>query len=417
MNLLIACLVLSASLAVSVNAQCTTVRVRKNIKNLTPQEKTAMYTAFNTMYKSSTIQKYVSLHMSMNSIAHNVPEFLARHRIMTKQFEDEFVAASGGGISGLPYWDSMKDASNPRGSIVLTADYMGTADAGCIKNGPSSGWVDSSGNCVRRGFTGGNWASDAVVSGIASVVGSYSQFSSFIETSSHALTHNGIGGNMADLVQSPWDSMFYIHHCAVDLWWAMWQSASTANANSYDGKDFNMNGVRARDSVDYKTNLCYQYDVIGGSSSTPSSGNGNTPPNGNNSTGTPNGSGANNSTNTSGNSTITVPDLNSFSDGFLKSFNVSSDKVARMQPIFAGVATFLKTQQMLGKTLPTLADLKNLNFKMPQELVDQIQAGVANESNQSTSNENSASGKIDASIVTLATVLISLVATTSTLFL
>ncbi|KAI9137974.1 hypothetical protein BKA69DRAFT_1094738 [Paraphysoderma sedebokerense] len=147
-------LALIVLLSVSLNADaqsCGPQRIRKDIKNLSSNERAALSRALNALYRNGSIKRFVDMHVQMSSVSHNVPEFLARHRVMLKLFEDELVGASEGGLTGLPYWDSTQDARNPRNSVVLTAAYMGSAANGCIREGPASGWTEDNGRCVERG--------------------------------------------------------------------------------------------------------------------------------------------------------------------------------------------------------------------------------------------------------------------------
>ncbi|KAI9143138.1 hypothetical protein BKA69DRAFT_205659 [Paraphysoderma sedebokerense] len=213
---------------------CGQIRIRKEIRTLTVDERTALSRGLRRLYENGVIRRYNDMHNQMRDVAHGTPGFLSRHRVMVKMFEDELMSVSGGALTGLPYWDPTIEAGNPRGSVVLTPDYMGTANPGCIQDGPAAGWMMNDGRCVERGFRGGTWVSTTVV--LASIAGlrSYTRLNTVLEGGFHSVVHNAIGGNMPDSTRSPWDPLFWMLHGGVDYYYAVWEN--NGNYGSYDGE-------------------------------------------------------------------------------------------------------------------------------------------------------------------------------------
>ena len=114
------------------------MRVRKNVSNLTPGEKTAFVNAVLALKKQPSVlspgqqgryDDYVLLHMNammagtpaidqaqpnfMPGWAHDGPAFFSWHRVLLLQFENDLQAASQDPGVTIPYWDWTDPASWP----------------------------------------------------------------------------------------------------------------------------------------------------------------------------------------------------------------------------------------------------------------------------------------------------------------
>ncbi|WP_158978511.1 tyrosinase family protein [Cellulophaga sp. L1A9] len=194
--------------------------------------------------------------------------FLSWHREFLFRFESQLQSYVSGVM--LPYWDW----TDP--SPIMTDTFLGTSGTGAnnvIETGyfavtrPGSGvnstplpsWWPASLNGwilpqafptlwqggLRRSV--GNVSSLPTVNAIAAClsINNYHNFQSGMETgaglpSGNAQMHNGmhgfiggssaaLGGHMSNATASPFDPFFYLHHCNIDRYWAMWQMDGHAN--------------------------------------------------------------------------------------------------------------------------------------------------------------------------------------------
>ncbi len=115
---------------------------RKNIKDLTPSEKSAFVQALidlkNAPSQISDAQSaggqgryddYVWIHNQVRGAAHNAPAFLPWHREFLYQFERDLQTASGNPNIRLPYWDWTKARSASDPGWPFTNDFMGSLGA------------------------------------------------------------------------------------------------------------------------------------------------------------------------------------------------------------------------------------------------------------------------------------------------
>ena len=117
----------------------------------------------------------------------------------------------------------------------------------------------------------------------------YDSFAGGIQTP-HDDMHNIIYCQMYDTETAAFDPVFYLHHSFIDFLWAYWQELqkhrdpetiiTTATEFDqplppFDKADFNKNERtlkhnRGHDVVDYKSNLCYEYENLKFNDKTPS---------------------------------------------------------------------------------------------------------------------------------------------------
>ena len=117
----------------------------------------------------------------------------------------------------------------------------------------------------------------------------YDSFAGGIQTP-HDDMHNIIYCQMYDTETAAFDPVFYLHHSFIDFLWAYWQELqkhrdpetiiTTATEFDqplppFDKADFNKNKRtlkhnRGHDVVDYKSNLCYEYENLKFNDETPS---------------------------------------------------------------------------------------------------------------------------------------------------
>ena len=108
---------------------------------------------------------------------------------------------------------------------------------------------------------------------------SYNQFWRRIESPPHNELHVMVGCDMSFVATAAYDPVFYLHHANVDRQFAFWQQLQRLrgsqidfsdlksnlppfhrrNINQYEKTRMNSVGVN---TLDYKRNLCYEYDTL-----------------------------------------------------------------------------------------------------------------------------------------------------------
>ena len=179
--------------------------------------------------------------------------FLSWHRYFLYRFEQQLQSYVPGVM--LPYWDWTDPAPlmtdtflGPDGSgglnIVGSGYFAPNAPGTAGSPTPAPAWWPAglSGWNLPNGFgalTGPLKRDLSLPSSLPSVTDlrttlsqtTYSSFQNMLESGSGLTSsnhmHNGIhgwvGGHMSSLTGSPFDPLFYLHHCNIDRLWAMWQ--------------------------------------------------------------------------------------------------------------------------------------------------------------------------------------------------
>jgi tyrosinase len=235
------------------------MRLRKNVKHLSPGEKAAYVNAVLTLKTKPSVMHpadpgfsryddYVELHMNammtspLPGWAHRGPAFFPWHRVMLLQFENDLVGIDANVT--IPYWDWTDAASDP-----FTADFLGGNGDATKQDKVTDGafaydaghWnvvvTDNAGDpaFLRRQFGGVDPIHPETLPTTAMVAGalattpydtpSYNSLSSGfrheVETH-HNTVHRFVAGNMGDMT-SPNDPVFFLHHANIDRLWMMWQ--------------------------------------------------------------------------------------------------------------------------------------------------------------------------------------------------
>jgi tyrosinase len=255
------------------------MHIRKNVKNLTADEKTKFVNAILTLKTTrpsvlhqgdptmNRYDDYVEIHMMAMMAgsqddprnnpnwqpgwAHNGPAFFPWHRVLLLQFEKDLQAIDS--TITIPYWDWPDNASSP-----FTLDFLGPdgdrndpQDPLKVNEGPfaydgSNHWTinvndppDEPGapalpNYLRRGLgrraDAQNLPSAVQIKRTMSGVIydsppwmlSSPGFRSTVEIAIHNLVHRWVNGTMM-LMTSPNDPVFWLHHCNIDRLWGDWQ--------------------------------------------------------------------------------------------------------------------------------------------------------------------------------------------------
>jgi hypothetical protein len=179
--------------------------------------------------------------------------FLSWHRYFLYRFEQQLQSYVPGVM--LPYWDwtdptpLMTDTflgpDGSAGTDIVSSGYFAPNAPGTPGNPTSppawwpaglSGWNLPNGFGALAGPLTRDLSSTMFLPSVQNLrttlsQSTYSNFQNMIESgnglSPFNAMHNGIhgwvGGHMSDLTGSPFDPLFYLHHCNIDRLWAMWQ--------------------------------------------------------------------------------------------------------------------------------------------------------------------------------------------------
>jgi len=251
------------------------MRIRKNVKNLSFDEKAKFFNAVLTLKNRSSVlhpddstknryDDYVEIHlnammaMSMTNPAvdpnwypgwaHNGPAFFPWHRQLLLQFENDLQTVNA--TVTIPYWDWTDNASSP-----FTTDFMGSdgepappenpqepekvVDGPFAFDGPNN-WTlnvkddNTIPNFLQRGL--GRMSNAQNLPTVLEVQNalaplqydnppwklSSAGFRTQVEYRLHNLVHRWVNGTMM-LAASPNDPVFWLHHANVDRLWANWQ--------------------------------------------------------------------------------------------------------------------------------------------------------------------------------------------------
>lgn len=276
------------------------MRCRKNVRDLTDEEKQDFVDAVWALKQSGKYDQYVKDHVdamnratpapveapntSVRNAAHRGPGFLPWHREFLRRFEKD-LRAEVPGVT-LPYWDWSQDAglADPKTAPIWDDDLMGgdgdPNDNDYVQTGPfrynpsdPNTWkvANASGTQINDGLRrelGVNISEPATADDITAAQNTVpydqadwnrSSSPSYRNINEGWLSINGksppnlhnrahvfVGGSMLPGT-SPNDPVFFLHHCFVDKMWADWQQQhpgesyvpTASNANAPPGHRLN----------------------------------------------------------------------------------------------------------------------------------------------------------------------------------
>lgn len=214
--------------------------IRKHYTQLTESERAAFVEALDVLYDLGVVDQYADLHADpdqdgtdgnnfngpdTDSQIHRVSIFLPWHRQFTAEFERELQALNP--KLSLPYWDwtgdfdpvgvNSRSAQSPLWStdqiaaLGWTGSLIGKYNAQKDLNRRLAGTLPTSlqKNNLLTSFS----------------FNSFGNFRFELEVDLHDPPHSWIGGTMADMLISPKDPAFFIHHAMVDYLWQLWTEA------------------------------------------------------------------------------------------------------------------------------------------------------------------------------------------------
>jgi tyrosinase len=210
---------------------------RKNQKAVESDFPDRFKAAIQTMISQGNYSRIVDIHADMDHRMHSMNgpvgtrRFLPWHRIYLTKFEAELRIVDAGLC--VPYWDWANDRAVPS----WLADFL------------PQGTTDLSGNpIVLARFPGTDpQTPDLPTQGdvdAAAGITNYLDFTAALEEV-HNTVHNWVGGfgddgtpgTMADIMYSPSDPLFWMHHAFIDLQWARWQVNNPGQIPPLTGPD------------------------------------------------------------------------------------------------------------------------------------------------------------------------------------
>ncbi|KAI1847550.1 hypothetical protein JX266_006402 [Neoarthrinium moseri] len=216
---------------------------RKSWSSLTDDEKSEFIQAelclmnsvpqLFTEWAENRYDEIIYTHVIQAAVIHNVGAFLPWHRLYVRAHE--ILLQNECGYSGAqPYWDELADVDNMTASVIFDNEvgFGGDSDGSCISTGPFANYtshVNADGvgmsDCITRNFRAETFEDGASQDQIDTCLdtGNYDDANDCYSGSLHNAGHGGIGGKMGNVVASPTDPIFFLHHANLDRLWWNWQ--------------------------------------------------------------------------------------------------------------------------------------------------------------------------------------------------
>lgn len=270
------------------------MKIRKNVKHLTTDEKRkfaeamvilkdiAQYPSLIAPLTRSRYDDFVETHLRAmqggNTWAHGDSAFFPWHRELLYRFELLIQSIPGYEEVTIPYWDWTRDQSSADAGFPFTHDFIGVdgddSDSDIVKRevgAPTNPYpypfdpedwpvrITDGGGAGNFTRAFGEWF-DApnLPDNDQTVVGTGTYFRQAIGSNNyltlrarsedlHNLVHRWVGGNMLEMT-SPNDPVFFLHHCAIDRMWSLWQDkfpnlTAYQHNNNVPGHGLNQNMI------------------------------------------------------------------------------------------------------------------------------------------------------------------------------
>ncbi len=213
--------------------------IRKRASALTAAERKRFVetlTALNSGPAPTVYAQFVADHADMGHRMHSMEgpvgrqRFLSWHRDFLMKFERELQKLDP--LVFIPAWRWSANRSVPR---FLRAVLPVVA----VPATPGMGPMDVT--VTREPHLSAGLPTVAQIASLDTNIGmTYTQFTTLLE-SYHNTVHGWVGGTMNDIMVSPADPLFWLHHAEIDRIWSIWQ-ANPANA----GKGPTLTGANAK---------------------------------------------------------------------------------------------------------------------------------------------------------------------------
>jgi tyrosinase len=236
---------------------CIKPCIRKEIRDLTPEEFINFIDAFRKVKESGYWDNLTRIHLDFNGITHSTPIFLPYHRLLLELMEKEMQKYYPGLC--MPYWNWALDSQSPEKSIVFTSVYFGGNGVWPeyeVTTGPFANMsipYPKPGKLKRKfdmGRTISPFLAPEDLMMMINEAKSYNEFNAKISLKPHMDVHDYIGDGDENIhlasMASPGDPIFFLHHCFLDMLWWNWQKKMGSLGLTYDG-----NGASEFDKTPY----------------------------------------------------------------------------------------------------------------------------------------------------------------------
>jgi len=257
---------------------CQMIRRRKNVKNLTQQEKENLRAAIRTATSNDEYLNVANFHggpkticprsvdsmcCPHGSLGSEIPPFLPWHRLLMAQMEEVLGEP-------LPYWDWTEDSKVP--------DLWDGIDVPIRREPGERGACPGNQQLVqRRGGARVDITSKKIETRNALSQLNFRDFSKIL-LGPHNGIHTEVGCDMAGLTTAAYDPTFFLHHAYVDMQFAFWQELAklretdTSSFNmatqalppfddrTYNKQERTFQNHRTGDTFDYQNKFCYEYE-------------------------------------------------------------------------------------------------------------------------------------------------------------
>ncbi|KAK7718911.1 hypothetical protein SLS57_006021 [Botryosphaeria dothidea] len=229
------------------NGTCTTKNQRKAWHNLSNTEKAAYIDAELCLMSSppkldiegalNRWDEVMYAHVVQSNIIHDVGAFLPWHRLYMRAHEI-LLQTECNYTGAQPYWEEVLDVTALNESSVFDPDTgfggNGVGDDGCVADGPFQNLtlhINQTSNyanyCLSRDFSSTSFqTANQTYIDACYASGNYSEAWQCYKKNPHTAGHAGVGGTMLDVVASPGDPLFMLHHTNLDRLWWLWQSVN-----------------------------------------------------------------------------------------------------------------------------------------------------------------------------------------------
>ncbi|KAK0213787.1 hypothetical protein IW262DRAFT_1467139 [Armillaria fumosa] len=205
-----------------------------------------------------------------NDLWHVTGQFLHVHRYFV--FAHETLLRTECGYTGaLPYWNEVVDAGAFSTSpVVLDFGGEGTEENNwAVVDGPfadltlhlgpgTTNTVHPLTRQANESVQAGQQFVDALLA-----VETFAQFKETMRVGIHAAGHKGVGGEMGNVVTSPNDPIFWLHHGYVDYIWWKWQGDNETRIHDLEGIGYETQREPQTGYVETTADtVLYLYDVL-----------------------------------------------------------------------------------------------------------------------------------------------------------
>ena len=197
--------------------------IRKRTSALSAQEQQRYVSGVNALIQNGAYGRLVAIHADMSHMQHGSmgpvgrQRFLPWHRDFLLNFEKALQALDPQAF--VPYWDWTVDRTIPSfmTSVLPQVTVPGVRQPIHVHR--------------SLGRTGRLASAFEVESLETNTSMTYTSFTSALE-GFHNDVHNWVGGTMHNIMVSPADPMFWLHHAQVDRIWSSWQTRNPNKLSS-----------------------------------------------------------------------------------------------------------------------------------------------------------------------------------------